>query len=237
MDTDARGASTTPSIDKWVSGSRDRFVRELTERVETVFTEVGCLARDTLEAARQQHELEEGQWRQQLSEALETIEQQRRDVQTLTARVEAERAARDAAEAKYLGAETTYLQSVSASTDRIRTLEQELEASRTAVGRLAIDLGSQRAEHDRVLGILSSIRSALEPGDPRLTGDPAAPPLQEAVTADGTTPEGRDQQPPREESVLASPQTIDSRTPANTLWSEYAEPAARPDRVLLQLRR
>jgi len=221
MKTDARVASTTPSIDTWVSGSRDRFVRELTERVETAFSEVGCLARDTLEAARQQHELEEGQLRQQLSGALETIEQQQRDVQTLTARIEAERSARDAADAKYLAAETAHLQSVSVTTDRIRTLELELEASRTVAGRLAIDLDSQRAEHHRVLGILSSIRSALEPGDPRLTGNPAAPPLREAVTADGTTPEGRDQQPPRDQSVLVAP-TIDSRTPANALWSEYA---------------
>src|SRR4051812_34984764 len=113
MDTDARVASTTPSIDTWVSGSRDRFVRELTERVETVFSEVGCLARDTFEAARRQHELEEGQLRQQLSGALAAIEQQRREVQTLTARVEAERSAKEAAEAKSLGAETAYLQSVS----------------------------------------------------------------------------------------------------------------------------
>ena len=222
MDTDARVASTTPSIDTWISGSRDRFVRELTERVETVFSEIDGLARDALEAARQQHELEEGRLRQQLSEVLETIEQHRRDLQTLMVRVEAERSAKDAAEAKYLAAETAYLQSVSASTDRIRTLEQELEASRTAAGRLAIDLGSQRAEHDRVLGILSSIRSALAPGDPGLTGNPAAPPPRDAVIADGTRPAGPDQQPPREESAaLVSPQTIDSRTP-NALWSEYA---------------
>ena len=210
-------------IGAWTAGSRDRLVQDLTERVQTAFSEVVSLARETVETTSQQHELEKTQLRQQLSGALETIEQQRREVETLTAQFEAERSARGAAEAKSLAVETAYQQNLSAYTDRIRTLEQELEASRAAAGHLAIEIGSQRAEHDRVVGILSSIRSALEPGHPRVAGDPVASLLRDGVTADAAIPESRDQAPPRDESIPVSAQTVDRPTPPGAaLWSEYA---------------
>ena len=210
-------------IGAWTAGSRDRLVQDLTERVQTAFSEVVSLARETVETTSQQHELEKTQLRQQLSGALETIEQQRREVETLTAQFEAERSARGAAEAKSLAVETASQQSVSAYTDRIRTLEQELEASRAAAGHLAIEIGSQRAEHDRVVGILSSIRSALEPGHPRVAADPVASLLRDEVTADAAIPENRDQAPPRDESIPVVPQTVDRPTPPRAaLWREYA---------------
>src|SRR5439155_26863070 len=97
---------------------------------------------------------------------------------------------------------------VAGHADRIRELEVELEASRTAAGCLAKDLTSQRAEHSRLLEVLNSVRSVLG-GGPSIPPSPSVPGVALAATRIAETGGGRTEEtttvPPSGRSVNAAP--------------------------------
>jgi len=222
MVTDPKAASTR-SIDAWVTGSRDRLLQELTGTVDHVFADVAAFARDRIDAVRQQFETEEIALRRQLAEALDKLEQHQEQTRSVLSQLEKERAAKDSAEIACAAAETAYQQSVAGYADRIRGLELELEASRTAAGSLARDLSSQRAEHSRVLEILHSVRSVLGGGTPSTATNPSGPGL--VMPAE---PPAETRQQPQETAAATrteSPRPApapDSAPSTNVLWSEYA---------------
>jgi hypothetical protein len=215
-------AGPAASIDAPLAKSRDRLLHDLTGAVGSAFAEIAAAARDTLDEARQQFELETAALRGQLSDALEDLERQHAETSRLVNELASERAARDSATALYAALELEHEQVVATHTEQIRALEAQLEAARSAGVRMATELESAHAQQRLVQGVLDSIRSALSNGTVQIPVQSPLPaplppppslnaPAPVAAVVSEAVPVHKAEPPQNEVSVAHPPE-----------WREYA---------------